>query len=853
MAPPPRVLIVDDNPADIDLMQMAFVEAGIDVTCTIAADGIEAQRALERAETVSESPVLVLLDLNLPRASGFDVLQFMRSRGIDRSRTSVVMMTTSTSSHDRSRALALGAAEFLTKPPLFDQLVDIARHLSIYLVDGGSRPVVDGAGAADLPLQAAWENAPAPITAPLSRDLAAKPSHSAPPSEAARRLFANGGDMGNLMLATDWSRTPIGPVESWPSALRSAIAILLECRLPMYIAWGRDFTQFYNDAYRPILGTLKHPQAMGTSARTTWTEIWATIGPMWDEIWKGKSFGFDDFKLTIERHGYPEDCYFNFSYSPVRDDAGEVGGVLVTFAETTQRVLSERRLAHEHERLQSIFMQAPASIAIFKGPEHVYEFANPPYLRMTGRDSLVGKSIRQAFPEIKDSGIYEILDQVWRTGEPFVVAEYPVPLRKHPDAEPELCYFSFNLYPLRDEAGSIFGQIVVAIDITAQVHARQKVESLTKDIAAREAEYRELSEAIPQLVWRTDAGGRFTHANARWTEYTGLTLEATQKTDFREIVHPEDYGRVMSTWAQALAKLEPYEVEFRMRIVKDGSYRWFLIRTHPIRDAHGTVTDWFGTSTDIHEQREAFHALTLKDAQLEQRAIELARSNAELEQFAAITAHDLQEPIRMIISYLQMIDRKAGPLLDAKSKEYMDIVTSSASRMRLMVTSILAYSRIGKEGEPPTMVRIADAVKSAVDLLADVVASSHATIDVSDLPTVYAVPSQIIRLFQNLISNALKFHGPDAPRIRISADTADGTWVFCVEDNGVGIDPKEGERLFGLFQRLHNTSDIPGTGIGLASCKKIVEQHEGRIWFERSSLGGTAFNFTLPATRRAGL
>ena len=158
--------------------------------------------------------------------------------------------------------------------------------------------------------------------------------------------------MGALMRGHDWASTPVGPPERWPTSLRVQVASLLQCQLPMYIAWGETYTQFYNDAYRPILGN-KHPTALGAPSYETWTEIWPTIGPMWHEVLQGKPIGFDNFKLTIERFGYPEDCYFNFSYSPVVDDDGRVNGVLVTFAETTARVVNERRLHFLDELSQS--------------------------------------------------------------------------------------------------------------------------------------------------------------------------------------------------------------------------------------------------------------------------------------------------------------------------------------------------------------------------------------------------------------------------------------------------------------------------------------------------------------------
>ncbi|RZI85495.1 MAG: GAF domain-containing protein [Rubrivivax sp.] len=173
------------------------------------------------------------------------------------------------------------------------------------------------------------------------------------PGHAVSSPFSGNSDMAQRMKCHAWDKSPLGSVDQWPHSLKVAVSTLLECQLPMYLAWGPDLVQFYNDAYRPILGH-KDEAALGNPASVTWSEIWPTIGPMWQEVLSGKSIGFDDFKLTIERFGYPEDCYFNFSYSPVRDDDGQAIGVLVTFAETTKRVLAERRLRFLDELSQAV-------------------------------------------------------------------------------------------------------------------------------------------------------------------------------------------------------------------------------------------------------------------------------------------------------------------------------------------------------------------------------------------------------------------------------------------------------------------------------------------------------------------
>ncbi|HEY2292714.1 MAG TPA: hypothetical protein VGM86_18590, partial [Thermoanaerobaculia bacterium] len=164
-----------------------------------------------------------------------------------------------------------------------------------------------------------------------------------PPSPRTDPL-AGGGEMGALMRSIDWSRTAVGPVAGWPQSLRTALSILLETGFPMYIAWGPDFTQFYNDGYRPILGSTKHPAAMGLSTRVTFAEIWNIIGPMFAGVMTGTPTTLVDFLLPLDRHGFVEECYFIFSYSPIREEGGSVGGVLVTVTETTERVLGARRL-----------------------------------------------------------------------------------------------------------------------------------------------------------------------------------------------------------------------------------------------------------------------------------------------------------------------------------------------------------------------------------------------------------------------------------------------------------------------------------------------------------------------------
>ena len=226
---------------------------------------------------------------------------------------------------------------------------------------------------------------------------------------------------------------------------------------------------------------------------------------------------------------------------------------------------------------------------------------------------------------------------------------------------------------------------------------------------------------------------------------------------------------------------------------------------------------------------------------------ELARSNEDLQQFAYVASHDLQEPLRMVTSYVELLGRRYRGRLDDDADDFIGFVVDGAKRMQVLIDDLLAYSRVGTHAGPPELTSCQDAFDGATSNLEIAIKESGASVTHTDLPTIMGERSQLTQLFQNLIGNAIKFRGEDPPLVHIQADQKGEEWELAVSDNGIGVDPKHAERIFMIFQRLHSRAEYSGTGIGLAVCKRVVQRHGGRIWLEPNSPPGSRFVFTLPA------
>lgn len=513
-------------------------------------------------------------------------------------------------------------------------------------------------------------------------------------------------------------------------------------------------------------------------------------------------------------------------------------------------MIRRRRASDDLARQLSVtsgVLQGASDAIYVKDARGRYTMINPAGARLIGKtiDEIIGRTDTEIFPSPVGEKIRERDQEVMRTGQ---TVTYEQSLATSPDG----IISQTTKSPYRDTIGVIIGVIGVSRDIT-ELRRLEREGAERERLRESEARYRALAEAIPHMVWTNGPDGSVEYVNQRWVDFTGMSFEETQNGGWGKAIHPDDAPGTFARWAQASAARTPFEVEYRIKHGSDGVYRWHLARNLPVLDDAGNVVKWFGTATDINDQKRAEHAIRRSQEELElavrERTRELQRSNAELEQFAYVASHDLQEPLRMVASYTQLLADRYRGRLDADADEFIAYAIDGAKRMQELISDLLTYSRVGSGSDERATVECDQVLRQALENLHLAIAESGGVVTSDPLPTIWADRVQLGQVFQNLIGNAIKFRGEEPPRVHISATDAGVAWRFSVRDNGIGIDPRYADRIFVLFQRLHAREMFPGTGIGLSLCKKIVERHGGELWMDSVPGKGSTFLFTIPKRR----
>jgi PAS domain S-box-containing protein len=376
-------------------------------------------------------------------------------------------------------------------------------------------------------------------------------------------------------------------------------------------------------------------------------------------------------------------------------------------------------------------------------------------------------------------------------------------------------------------------QIREQAELLRQIEAQEKERQIHELQQEGLRSYAQLADAVPHSIVKVRPSGQIEYFNKRWLDLTGFSSEI----DWDFIVHPKDRRKLLALWSRVRrGRRQAFEVELRLRNVKDRLFRWHLVRIVP-EIKNGENVSWIASLTDIDSLKRAEQSFkTLSQ--------ELNRSNKELEEYAYVASHDLKEPLHVVSSFVYLLEKRFQPKLDEHEKQYLKFIKEGVTQAQRLIKDLLEYSLAGRR-KSFEEVDVSCVLTEVFANLKIAIEEACCIIQYDPMPKIMANHLGMVQVFQNLIINAIKYRSDRPLEIRINAKSDDDQWIFSVKDNGIGIEAPYQERVFDMFQRLHAKTEYSGTGIGLAICKRIVENHGGKIWVASTHGEGTTFYFTI--------
>ncbi|QRR02449.1 PAS domain-containing protein [Dyadobacter sandarakinus] len=576
----------------------------------------------------------------------------------------------------------------------------------------------------------------------------------------------------------------------------------------------------------------------------------------------------------------PKEGYLDLVYQPYKEADGYISGVIILCQDMTQQVLSRQKLEISEARLRSVVESAPFPIGVYVGREMLIQLVNQSIIDVWGKGTdIVGKRYAEVLPELADKGIYEQLDQVYMTGKPYYAHNQRVDLMI--EGQLKSFYFKYNFTPLFDAEGNVYGVMNTAADVTDLVVAQQQ-------LVEAEASLRDAIALARLGSWELNlATGQVSYSDTI-REWFGFSAGQIELPEVYNPIHPEDRMDVESAIRHALepGSTGTYDAEYRLNPFSGSPERIIHARGKVLYDIEGQAYKLVGTAQDVTDERrrqqeleqvveirtEELAALNEELAaqneeymaineELEEANQQLLRSNENLQQFAYVASHDLQEPLRKIQQFSDILKTRYQSQT-GEAAIYLERVQSAASRMSILIRDLLDFSSIStRRGihQPVALNKVIDNVLNVLELA---ITDSAAEIRVDNLPTISGEAMQLGQLFQNLLSNALKFRRPgqapsihvkaskvtlaELPRTAAPARSASTYHLIEVIDNGIGFDEQYLDRIFQVFQRLHGKSEFGGTGIGLAICERVVTNHGGAITAMSQVGQGATFRIYFP-------
>ena len=635
--------------------------------------------------------------------------------------------------------------------------------------------------------------------------------------------------MGSLTRAYDWASTPIGSPETWSQSHLTCVNMMLTSRFPMLVFWGQDLITFYNDAFRPSLGNEgKHPGSLGQPGHISWAESWPVIGPMINNIMQGgEAVWFEDQKLPLYRDGKMGYAYWTYSFSPLLDDDGSVGGILVTCSETTKAVESTAKLAESEQRFRHLIKEAPVAIFVLKRSNMVIETANDLMLKMIGKDaSVIGKPYLEAVPELKGQTFEALLDQVYISGKTYYGNEIFGQINH--DGVLRDAYYNFIYQPDKDLQGLTQRTPCVAMDVTQQVQARQLSEKLNAELRFSEESLRLSIEAARLGTYSVNLASGVVTTNRYFREIFGLASDYIFTADDGLSMTKDDETRVREAMNIAIKNDTLFDEQYRIIRKADNKVRWIRSMGRALKDERNQTPVFHGISIDITEQKAD-----------EQRKND----------FIAMVSHELKTPLTSLNGYLQLLQLKTAKASDTFMTGILGKSVNQTKKMTTMINGFLNVSRLesGKIYIDRQRFDMALLVKEVEEEVATMISSHQVAFALVEETFVYADRDKIGQVISNFISNAVKYSPMDSTIKVACVKITDRTQV-SVQDQGMGVAPKDQDKLFDRYYRTNNAtaSAVAGFGIGLYLCSEIIQRHEGKIWVESELGKGSTFYFSLP-------
>lgn len=527
----------------------------------------------------------------------------------------------------------------------------------------------------------------------------------------------------------------------------------------------------------------------------------------------------------------------NVTKLPIIVDQQQIG-VYGIAKNITEQLAAQRSLQNSEEKYKFLFMNSPL-------PKWIYDLETLKILEVNEaainhygytREEFTKLTIKDIRPQEDLEKLSEILEQ----GSNRRTANFGQ--WRHVKKNGEIITVEISGHKM--EFNGRDAMIILSNDITEKVNAEIELKNTHERLL-------KLTNKVPAVIYEFEMtpDGVMTFQfvskgiEQLWPHMNAEKMRREPVTTFKT-VHPDDHDRFVKSIYESRDKLQEWNIEYRT-LEQDGKIKWIQGSSRPELKADGNVV-WYGYLQDISHLKKNEETLIQLNQELTKQTAELLASNEELERFAYVASHDLQEPLRMVSSFMQLLQRKYENRLDDQAQSYISYAVDGSERMKQLILDLLAYSRIGTQQHAFESIHLANKLNEVIQLFSREIQATHAAINYDNLPSIRGVESQITQLFQNLISNALKYRNPDVnPVITISCEEQEKHWYFEVSDNGMGIDARFYNKIFIIFQRLHNRSHYSGTGIGLAICKKIVERHGGTIGVRSEVNKGTTFFFTL--------